>query len=60
MCVFTHHFTVLKDQQKGNGLNTLAEALKDVRMLQHSEHKTTTGMKSNAMLMIKGRGHCNH
>lgn len=32
----THHFTVLKDKQEGNGLNTLSQALQDVRVLQHS------------------------
>lgn len=32
----THHFTVLKDKQEGNGLNTLSQALQDVRVLQNS------------------------
>lgn len=35
--VATHHFTVLKDEQEGNSLNTLSQALEDVWVLQHSE-----------------------
>lgn len=31
--VVPHHFTVFKNQQEGNGLNTLPQALQDVRML---------------------------
>lgn len=34
-----YHFTVLKDQQDGDGLDTLSQALQDVWVLQDSERK---------------------
>lgn len=41
----TRHFTVLKDQQDGNGLDTLSQALEEVWVLQDSEIKIKKDIK---------------
>lgn len=37
---WTHHLTVLEDEQEGDGLNALSQALQDVWVLQNPERQT--------------------
>lgn len=55
--IFTHHFTILKHKQEGNGLNALSEALEDVWMLQHSENNNQTKrIKKNLINKARKKG----
>lgn len=40
---WTHHLTVLEDEQEGDGLNALSQALQDVWVLQNPKRQTNPG-----------------